>query len=59
MLYGDVSRCRDSECPDHEGCERWLERNSGKDWTPHVQSLREGHICHYLMPVYNKVTQHD
>ena len=36
-LHNDICRCYDHECPEHEQCARWLERETG---TQHALTLR-------------------
>lgn len=36
-LTNDICRCYDRECPEHEQCARWLERETG---TQHALTLR-------------------
>lgn len=38
-LKRDVCRCHDMHCPWRFECDRWLQRGTGTDHTPHQASM--------------------
>jgi hypothetical protein len=40
-LHNDISRCVDEKCLFKEKCARWMQKNSGGEWTSFCSTMYE------------------
>ena len=54
-LKDDVCRCHNENCAERHTCLRWLDRDNGGDWVPHVDSMYSWGDFPLPLPCQNKI----